>query len=400
MGSICRSCGADGPDIFLDLGEMPLVGSFHKEQSAAREAMRYPLAWAFCGACGLVQVDRPVPDGEIFNDGYSFATGTVPALVRYFDDLAEHIVHRFKPKRLLEFGSNDGTFLASAQKRGVTVTGVDPADNVSALARAKGLDIVTDFLTEKVARDIVDARGRFDVVTGSNCFAHNESEHPVLAAICALLRRGGILCIEVMYALDAVEQRQWDGLYHEHAFLYSLKALTHLLAPYGLAIFDAERTGNHGGTLRIFASYKENRDATERLKAIAAEEDAAGLGTIERWLAFGRESRASIEKAANVVGELAAKKPVWGYGASGRAAMWANACGFDAFEALVDASPLRYGRYLPGVATPVISVEQAAGRTPPELMFIYAWNYREDIVRQAPFYRGRWATPLPELSFF
>ena len=73
---------------------------------------RYPLLISVCDNCGLVQIVDPV-DPEILFQDYSFATGTVPGLVRHFDGYAEWIARRFDPSPVIEFGCNDGTLVAA-----------------------------------------------------------------------------------------------------------------------------------------------------------------------------------------------------------------------------------------------------------------------------------------------
>lgn len=379
---------------------MPLVGSFSTTRQQALGAEKYPLSWSFCPRCGIAQVDLPIKNSVIFNDNYSFSTGTVPALISHFKSLALELNSRLKPNTLLEFGSNDGTFLSLAQDQGMRVFGVDPSENVNTIARSKGLNVYTAFLNAETAQSIINMEGQFDVVVGCNCFAHNDTEHPALEGIQTLLKPDGVLCIEVMYALDTLDKLQWDGLYHEHVFLYSLHALTNLLSQHELYIFDAERIPIHGGSLRIFASHGRKREQTERMSALLAAEASAGLYDERAWLAFGARSTRAIDIARDIVGRASRQMRFWGYGASGRAAMWANACHLTDFDAVIDASPLRYDRFLPGVGTPIISPEAAQARDAPDVILIYAWNYRRDIIKQADFFRGIWATPAPELTFF
>lgn len=400
MTSHCRACGRGNLVSFLRLPDMPLVGSFSALQQHALDTEKYPLSWSFCTECGIAQVDSPINNSIIFNDNYSFSTGTVPSLVSHFRALARDLNLRLAPESLLEFGSNDGTFLSFAREQGIRVVGVDPSDNVNDIARSKGLSVYTEFLNAEAAQSIAVREGQFDIIVGCNCFAHNDTEHPTLEGVQALLKPGGVLCIEVMYALDTINKLQWDGLYHEHVFLYSLHALIKLLSSHDLYVFDAERIPVHAGSLRIFASHGRERDRTDRMVALLAAEASAGLHDQRAWLAFGARSTRAIDIARDIVGQASRQMKFWGYGASGRAAMWANACHLANFDAVIDASPLRYGRFLPGVGTPIISPEAAQARGNPHVIFIYAWNYREDIVKQASFYRGVWATPAPELAFF
>jgi len=101
----------------------------------------------------------------------------------------------------------------------------------------------------------------------------------------------------------------------------------------------------------------------------------------------------------DVFDALRGSKRIWGYGAAGKATMWVNATGMDYLEAMVDASPLRAGKLMPGTHTPIVFPDEMR-KSPPDIVFITAWNYADNIRRNEAWYEGMWATPLPDLRFF
>jgi hypothetical protein len=78
--------------------------------------------------------------------------------------------------------------------------------------------------------------------------------------------------------------------------------------------------------------------------------------------------------------------------------MWMNACNLDFIRYVVDASPLRYGKYMPGTLNPIISPDDFRSKSP-ELILVTAWNYLENIKKNESWYSGLWCVPLPYLSF-
>jgi methylation protein EvaC len=67
-------------------------------------------------------------------------------------------------------------------------------------------------------------------------------------------------------------------------------------------------------------------------------------------------------------------------------------------EGMVDASPLRAGKLMPGTHTPIVFPDEFA-RAKPDYVFISAWNYAGTITAKEGWYSGIWAVPLPELRF-
>ena len=106
-----------------------------------------------------------------------------------------------------------------------------------------------------------------------------------------------------------------------------------------------------------------------------------------------------IEIVRDVFQSLAAHKSIWAYGAAGKATMWLNACGMSYLRAVVDASPLRAGKLMPGTHTPIVFPAELKAR-PPDIVFVTAWNYADVIRSKESWFGGLWSTPLPDLRFF
>jgi len=376
---------------------MPLAGGFLPDRAAIEKEMLYPLRTHVCETCALIQIVDPVDPAILFRD-YAFASSTIGQLVAHFEQYAGWLKERYHPRSVVEIGCNDGILLAPLEKLGIRACGVDISENITEIARKRGLDVVTGAFDPGVAGQLRDRLGPVDVVTGSNCFPHNADPGAILEAASTLLAPTGHLCLEVMYAGDLLTQLQWDTLYHEHLTFYSLGTISILLARHGFHVVHAERLPMHGGSLRVVAA-RAPREGTAELREVRAYEESLRLNVPETWLDFGSRCRRKIEIVRNTFGELSRGKRIWGYGAAGKATLWLNACGMSYLEAMVDASPLRAGKLMPGVHTPIVFPEEMR-RRPPDYVFITAWNYAPGIASKESWFQGIWATPLPELRFF
>ena len=398
MKGTCRACLETRLNPILDLGEMPLAGGFLSGPEAIAEERRFPLSIHACDSCGLVQIIDPIDPDILFQD-YSFSSTTIQPLVQHFNSYAAWLKERFDPKLVVEFGCNDGVLLEPLEKLGATAVGVDISQNITDIARGRGLKAMTGFFDADSARTIVSEYGRADVVTGSNAFAHNDRPELILEGAREVLAPHGHLCLEVMYAGDLLELLQWDTLYHEHLTFYSLGTLRRLLSRYGFHVAHAERLPMHGGSLRVVASMSAAAMPSDAVKQLDDYESRLRLNEPETWNEFGRQSLWKIKIVRDVFAALASKFTIWGYGAAGKATMWVNACGMDYLGGMVDASPLRAGKLMPGTHTPIVFPD-ALRKNPPDYIFVTAWNYADHIRAKEAWFRGIWSTPLPDLRFF
>ena len=396
MSASCRGCGQSDLAEFLDLGDMPLAGGFlpDSEEALANEKT-YPLPAHVCRSCGLVQIVEPVDPQILFQD-YSFSSSTVKPLVTHFEEYAEWLTSRYKPRSVVEFGCNDGILLEPLQARGVEAVGVDVSENITKIARQQGLDVVTGYFGPDIAGELRTRLGAVDLVTGSNAFAHNADPDFILEGARILLGDRGQLCLEVMYAGDLLDKIQWDTLYHEHLTFYSLGTLRGLLERRGFHVVHAERIPMHGGSLRVVASVEGPAPMSAEGEEVLAYEESRNLNHASTWMDFGVSIQRKIDVVKDTLARLGKTSRIWGYGAAGKATLWVNACNLDFLEAIVDASPLRAGKLMPGTHTPIVFPEELK-KNPPDYIFVTAWNYAEVIRQNEAWFEGIWVTPLPEM---
>ena len=155
----------------------------------------------------------------------------------------------------------------------------------------------------------------------------------------------------------------------------------------------------HGGSLRIAATLDQNREPGASVAEIFAYEQETRLANPETWLNWGEMVDRKISIVRDVLGTLSEKSRIWGYGAAGKATMWVNACGMNYLEAMVDGSPLRAGKFMPGTHTPIVFPDELK-KNPPDYIFVSAWNYADVISQKEEWFKGTWITPLPKLAFF
>ena len=389
MPQACRACGERKFEEVLDLGLMPLAGDFRRQGEANK---LYPLAVDVCEGCGLLQIREDVPPSVIFSPQYSYASSTIPALVRHFDEYARQVAPEpgTSRKRLLEIGCNDGVFLKPLADAGYEVVGIDASENVAEMARERNLDVRSGLFGKRMAEEQKDALGAFDVISCSNVFAHNSAVSDFVEGVLLLLRPGGEFWIEVHSAQSLYEGLQWDCFYHEHCFYWTVHSLSRCLAAHGLNLIRYTTTPMHGGSLRAVFSRGEG-------SVVPSETEL----TLENWRRFRTRSLRSRVIIRDTIESLPIR---YAYGAAGRAVILINWTGIaPRLRFVVDGSPLRHGRTIPNTTVPVISEDEFSMR--PDVdgwCLVTAHNYLEDIRRKVdsnhPERLVRFVTPLPHVA--
>lgn len=400
----CRLCNSPKVPLALKLTDCPPVDAFVPEAKRTVVQPRFPIDLYLCEACGHGQLLDVVSPKLLFGD-YIYTTASSPGLVAYFRDYANHVVAKLAPgagARALDIGSNDGTLLSFLKAKGLTVLGVDPAQEVAASATAAGIETLPSFFNSQVGVELCRTRGAFDLVTANNVFAHSDTLGDMADGIRSLLAPGGVFVFEVSYLLDMIENMVFDFIYHEHLSHHSVKPLQIFLKHHGLQLFDVERTASKGGTIRCYAQLAGGpRTESPEVARLLRLEDEFGLYRLETYRAWGNR----IDAAKASLNELLTKaksegKTIAGYGASATGTVLTYH--FDLgqmMDFIVDDNPVRQNRYSPGDHIPIVASSALAERKP-DCVLILAWRFADMIIARNQAYLaqgGTFIVPLPEL---
>jgi SAM-dependent methyltransferase len=402
MISECRSCGSERVERVFSLGPAPLANRLSDDERAARSAPRYPLDLYLCAECGLAQLGEAPPPGEIFAD-YPYLSSFSDTMVEHARELAQTLIAELLldgSAPVVEVGSNDGYLLQHFARAGVPTLGVDPAEAACELAAERGIETRQLFFGEAVAEELAGEGISPRLVVANNVMAHVPDVNDVVAGVRRLLAPDGAFVIETPYLRDLIERLEFDTIYHEHLFYYSLTSLTALLARHGLGRIDVARFAIHGGSLRVIA--RAGSGSSAAAEELLGEEDDWGVRELRPYAEFS--SRVD-ERRRDLRDLLMARsregRRIAAYGAPAKGVMLLNALDLDVdvLDFVVDRNPRKQGRRLPGSGLEIRPPEDLLAEMPDDVL-VLAWNVGDEVIAQQSEYRRRGGTfivPLPEL---
>lgn len=400
----CRACGSKNHHPVIDLGLQPLANNLLSPEDIGKPEPRFPLDVVVCANCWLMQITRIVPPVALFSEYV------------YFSSFSEHMLRHSRAAALryiaekglnagsfvVEVASNDGYLLKNFVQAGVPCLGLEPAANVAAVAREAGVETRCEFFGADSAAAVEAERGSADLILGNNVFAHAPGTNDFVAGLKTLLKRDGWVVLEFPYGVDMIEHVEFDTIYHEHVFYFTLTPLLALFKNHGLDIFHAERIAIHGGSLRLFACHAGAEAVRESVAQTLAVEAELGVGSAEYYLRFSdRAEKVRADLQAFLAEQQQAGKRVAAYGASAKGSTLLNYVGEAAgvLEFIADRSTYKHGRLSPGIHVPIVPAEQLA-QSAPDYAVLLVWNFAEEVIAQQQAYRdagGKFAIPLPEL---
>lgn len=404
--SECQGCGALLTITLVNLGMQPLANSYLTPDQANLPEPVFPLHARVCEQCLLVQVDRVTPPETIFNETYAYFSSFSDSWLDHCRQYAADMIGRFDlgpESQVVEIASNDGYLLQYFAEQGIPVLGIEPAGNVAAAARAKGIPTEEKFFGRDTATELAQ-RGLFaDLMAAKNVMAHVPDIHDFVAGIPILLKPDGVFTVEFPHLLNLIREVQFDTIYHEHFTYLSLLAVKRIFEQHGLVVFDATEQPTHGGSLRVFACRSGAAHAvTDNVEFVLQKERDFGLDRGEGYRGF--EDRVKAVRAGLLQFLEHARgngKTVVAYGAAAKGNTLLNYCGVGTnhIAFAVDRNPAKQGTLLPGSHIPVKAPEALADFRP-DYVLILPWNLRDEIIGQLASVRdwgGRFVTAIPEL---
>lgn len=399
----CLGCERPLPEPFLDLGSTPLANSYVSSDLAHLPDPVFPLAVAFCSHCYLVQLTDVIPPEELFSD-YSYFSSYSESYLAHASRMADSLRHRFSldgQSKVLEVASNDGYLLQYFLKAGVPARGVEPAANIARCAVERGIPTYVRFFDQEAVRIIHESFGAPDLIIGNNVLAHVPQVNTFLRAVAECLGANGCAVFEFPHVLQLLRHVEFDTIYHEHVFYYSLLAIRLLAERAGLHLFDVEQQSVHGGSLRVFLQRGTSRPVSPAVDELLRSEQAAGLADAATYLAFREQVRNLRHQLLDLLHGLKAKgKRLAAYGAPAKGNTLLNYCGIadDLLEFTVDCSPYKQNRLLPGSRLMVLPPEALLKRMP-DYTLLLPWNLADEIVQQQHAYLsagGSFIVPVPQ----
>jgi SAM-dependent methyltransferase len=388
----------------MELTPTPPGNNFLEKHEIGQSEPKYPLDLYFCNLCHHLQLGHVVDPVILYQNDYSYVSGTSAQFVAHLSDFANYMMDRFELQpggMVVDIGSNDGTCLGFFKSLGMNVLGVDPATNIADRATASGINTIADFFSLDLSKKVKQDYGSANLITSHNACAHIDDLDSVISGVQHLLADDGLFSMEVGYLYDVYTNTWFDTIYHEHLDYHSVEPLSYLFSRFDMEIISIQRIAPQGGSIRVITQkiggkYKKDNSENELMNL----EKQTGLDKPETFIDFERHIN-TVRDDLNILLNKIKKtgKRIAGFGAPTKATTLMNHFGIgkDHLDFIVDDNPLKQGLYTPGTHVPVFSAE-AIYEEKPDYVLILAWNFSEPIMKNHNRYLtqgGKFILPMP-----
>ena len=367
---------------FMSFGKMPIANGFLEKKDFNKEFF-FDMEVGFSEDLSLFQLrDHPSPE-QMFNNKYPFFTGSSAYMKIHFLHFAEFIKENYlnDNSKIIEIGSNDGTFLENFMNSNLESIGFEPSANVAAIANKKGINTLNSFFNQDSIDQIKNFKGKTDVIYAANVICHVPDLSNLIKSIDKLLSKKGVFIFEEPYLGSMFEKTSYDQIYDEHIFMFSGSSVKKIFQLFDMELIDLIKQPTHGGSMRYVIARKGMRKIKENVEVIINEEKFNNLDNIKSCEKFKKDCEKSKMKLKKTLDIYKNKgKKIAGYAATSKSTTILNYCniGTDIIDFICDTTQEKINKYSPGMHIPIVPVDYFRNNMP-DIAYLFAWNHKEEI---------------------
>ncbi len=366
---------------FLDLGNQPLANFYIKKKNLKKNEKKYRLKIRFDKESKLVSITKTFSSKTMFNNEYPYRSAMSKTMKNSFLKLSKEIKEKIKPKKILEIGSNDGSFIKNFNKD-MTI-GIEPCANVEKITKNKRFNTYPNYWNVSLANKILKKHGKVDLIYSANTISHIKDLDDVFKAIKIILSLNGTLIIEDPSLLECLRNNAYDQFYNEHIYVFSYLSINNLVKKYGLEVYRVDNLEIHGGSIRYFIKSKEKKQKIEKsVINQKMKEIKFKLNSKISYYNFAQRVKKSKELLIKLFKNCKKEeKKIIGYGATAKSTTVLNYCGIgkDYIDYFLDTTRDKQNKYTPGTKILIkkYSIKQMKNV---DYVFLGAWNFKKEIL--------------------
>ncbi len=381
---ICGFCKSKTKTI-LNLGKTPLANAFLTKNNLKKKEKKFNLSLNYCEKCFLVQAPRDVNLKEIFNEKYVYYSSTSKFWNNHVKNYCRHVIKKIDLKsnsKIIEVASNDGYLLKNFNKKKYNLLGIEPSINTARYCEKKyKIRVIKYFFNLKTINNN-NLSSQADLLVANNVLAHNPDINNFVKSIKKTLSTNGTATIEFPHFYNLFKELQFDTIYHEHFYYFTLGSIIKIFSKYKLKIWDVEELKTHGGSLRIYVSHQNSlKNIKKNIFKILRKERKLKLYDIKTFSKFTKKVNFIKNNSLKFLkSQIRQNNKIAFYGAAAKGNTFLNFLKVDSktINCIFDLSLFKVGKFLPGSKIEVFYPYQKFIKKF-DVIIILPWNLKNEI---------------------
>ena len=367
---------------FMSFGRMPIANGFLKKENFKKE-FSFKMEVGFSKDLSLFQLnDHPTPK-SMFNKNYPFFTSSSKYMLKHFKQYSSWIKKNYSNniKKIIEIGSNDGSFLRNFKSKKTNILGIEPSSNVANIAKKNGIKTINSFFSYKTSKNLKTFIKKTDIIIAANVICHIPNLKDLIRGVDNLLSTKGLFIFEEPYLGSMFKKTSYDQIYDEHIFMFSVTSIKKIFNLYNFELINVAPQKTHGGSMRYVIArkgiYKVKKSVLNHLKY----EDLKKINSIKGCFNFKKNCEKSKKKLKDKIKMILKNgKNIAGYAATSKSTTILNYCGINHkhIDFICDTTKDKIGKFTPRTHIPIVNINHFHNNIP-DYTFLFAWNHKKEI---------------------
>ena len=356
---------------------------FGKQFLANHYSKNYPYIAkvAYCDNCIIFKCIHQISNKKVFQENYPYLSSLSVDFQKYLKNISSELKKKIMKGKILEIGSNDGSFLKYFKKKRYTSIGIEPAYSSHKIAKKTGIFSINDYFDKKTSNFLIKKFDSFDLIFSINTFAHIDKINKNFELINFLINKKSktsTFVFENIDILSLVKKKNFPQLYDEHVYTLSANCIDKLCKKNKLILFDIKKTNNQEGSFRYYIGHGKIKQKSLVKKIINQEKLFFNNIRIKNL----NKQIIDIKKNAQFFFNKNQNK-IYGFGASAKATFLVNFLSLNKndIELIFDNSPYKVNKNLPGTNIK-IKKEILIHRIKNCILFIFIPNHINEIKKK------------------
>lgn len=385
---------------YFSLGNIPLVNNLCESKTESLSVKKFPLNIVYYPSSGLSSLDFAV-DSKLLFSHYLFKS---EVNIPYYTHCQEMFAYLQKyvtvedNTKIIDIGGNDGTLLDAFKKssnKNFNVLNFDPSENLSKLSIKKGIPTNVNFFSYETANELDT---KFDIIVSTNVFQHLKDINSFVKGINHIISDNGIWSLEFPYWIHDMITNQFDQIYHEHIYYYSIKPLKSLFEKHNMKIINITKQNIHGGTIRLIIAKENSKFIQDQtVNDFLSNEEKYNLNYHINW---GNNIHNHIEKSSELIKRLKNEnKTIYGFGAAAKGCIYLNAMGINNthIDYIIDDTDIKQEKFVPGTGIKIVNRDILKNKQP-DYILILAHNFCDYIINSLKSqYSNKFILLIPDI---
>lgn len=394
----CPISGSYNSVEYLNLGDIPLVNNLCATREESLMCQKFPLAIQFFPESKLTCLTEAVDKEGLFLN-YNYQSGINKPFLEHCARMYDHlsrIINFSAGDLVIDIGGNDGSLLREFRRENhhLHYVNIDCSKSFIEVNEKNNIEYINEYFGEGIKLPY-----KAKLITSTNVFQHTFPIRSFVKDVERNLSSEGIWCLEFPYILTTLANDNYDQVYHEHVYYYCLKNIVELLNQEGLKVINVTYHDMHAGTLRVLSA--KNSSQRQPDSTILSFLNLEKTLTEEYCIKWGMRAHDKIKEFKEFISKIqTAGSEIFGFGAAAKGCVFLNSCNInqDQISFVIDDTPFKQHKYIPGTGIEVISRE-ILKTYQPEYILILAHNFRDYIIKSLEgLYHGKYIIMFPDIK--